>query len=150
MQITERKSELAKLETLDCGKPLDEAAWDIVTFPGSFVITIRSILQHSSYMLIFPKFSRMMLLGVLSIMLVLVKAWMQSKGRRCLFQWKPSTPMCWRNQLVLLDLLHLGTHDFWTNNTVSVTIVEDESLTSLLFPEGTIHCWWLHGRLPQL
>ena len=30
MQITERKTELAKLEALDCGKPLDEAAWDIV------------------------------------------------------------------------------------------------------------------------
>uniref|UniRef100_A0A2C9UJS0 aminobutyraldehyde dehydrogenase n=1 Tax=Manihot esculenta TaxID=3983 RepID=A0A2C9UJS0_MANES len=28
-KITERKSELAKLEALDCGKPLDEAAWDI-------------------------------------------------------------------------------------------------------------------------
>lgn len=28
-KITERKSELAKLETLDCGKPLEEAAWDI-------------------------------------------------------------------------------------------------------------------------
>lgn len=30
MQITLRKSELAKLEAMDCGKPLDEAAWDIV------------------------------------------------------------------------------------------------------------------------
>ncbi|ONK56573.1 uncharacterized protein A4U43_C10F10230 [Asparagus officinalis] len=28
-KITERKSKLAKLEALDCGKPLDEAAWDI-------------------------------------------------------------------------------------------------------------------------
>lgn len=28
-KITERKSQLAKLEALDCGKPLDEAAWDI-------------------------------------------------------------------------------------------------------------------------
>ncbi|RVW52825.1 Betaine aldehyde dehydrogenase 1, chloroplastic [Vitis vinifera] len=28
-KITERKTELAKLEALDCGKPLDEAAWDI-------------------------------------------------------------------------------------------------------------------------
>ncbi|XAR65414.1 Betaine-aldehyde dehydrogenase [Bertholletia excelsa] len=28
-KITERKSELAKLETIDCGKPLEEAAWDI-------------------------------------------------------------------------------------------------------------------------
>lgn len=30
IQITEKKSELAKLESLDCGKPLDEAAWDMV------------------------------------------------------------------------------------------------------------------------
>jgi acyl-CoA reductase-like NAD-dependent aldehyde dehydrogenase len=30
LQIIERKSELARLETLDCGKPLDEAAWDMV------------------------------------------------------------------------------------------------------------------------
>lgn len=30
-QVTEKKSELAKLETIDSGKPLDEAAWDIVT-----------------------------------------------------------------------------------------------------------------------
>ncbi|XAR65415.1 Betaine-aldehyde dehydrogenase [Bertholletia excelsa] len=28
-KITERKSELAKLEIIDCGKPLEEAAWDI-------------------------------------------------------------------------------------------------------------------------
>ncbi|KAL6013648.1 hypothetical protein ACLOJK_004146 [Asimina triloba] len=27
--ITERKSDLAKLEAIDCGKPLDEAAWDM-------------------------------------------------------------------------------------------------------------------------
>lgn len=32
LQITERKSELAKLETLDAGKPIDEASWDMVTF----------------------------------------------------------------------------------------------------------------------
>lgn len=32
MQITERKPELAKFEAADCGKPLDEAAWDIVRF----------------------------------------------------------------------------------------------------------------------
>lgn len=30
IQVTERKSELAKLEAIDCGKPLEEAAWDIV------------------------------------------------------------------------------------------------------------------------
>ncbi|KAK2965139.1 hypothetical protein RJ640_005302 [Escallonia rubra] len=29
VKITERKSELAKFEALDCGKPLEEAAWDI-------------------------------------------------------------------------------------------------------------------------
>lgn len=29
-QVTERKDELAKLEAIDCGKPLDEAAWDMV------------------------------------------------------------------------------------------------------------------------
>ncbi|KAF8399345.1 hypothetical protein HHK36_015210 [Tetracentron sinense] len=28
-KVAERKSELAKLEAVDCGKPLDEAAWDI-------------------------------------------------------------------------------------------------------------------------
>lgn len=30
MQIVEKKSDLAKLEVIDCGKPLDEAAWDMV------------------------------------------------------------------------------------------------------------------------
>ncbi|XP_010913436.1 betaine aldehyde dehydrogenase 2 [Elaeis guineensis] len=35
-KITERKSELAKLETLDCGKPLDEAAWDMDDVAGCF------------------------------------------------------------------------------------------------------------------
>jgi hypothetical protein len=30
IQIIERKPELAKLEALDCGKPYDEAAWDMV------------------------------------------------------------------------------------------------------------------------
>ncbi|XP_020245136.1 betaine aldehyde dehydrogenase 2, mitochondrial-like [Asparagus officinalis] len=35
-KITERKSKLAKLEALDCGKPLDEAAWDIDDVAGCF------------------------------------------------------------------------------------------------------------------
>ncbi|XVF09212.1 hypothetical protein REPUB_Repub07fG0072600 [Reevesia pubescens] len=35
-KITERKSELAKLEAIDCGKPLDEAAWDIDDVAGCF------------------------------------------------------------------------------------------------------------------
>eukprot|EP00262_Sarcandra_glabra_P022472 TRINITY_DN996_c1_g2_i1.p1 TRINITY_DN996_c1_g2~~TRINITY_DN996_c1_g2_i1.p1 ORF type:complete len:505 (-),score=105.60 TRINITY_DN996_c1_g2_i1:228-1742(-) len=35
-KIIERKSELAKLEALDCGKPLDEAAWDIDDVAGCF------------------------------------------------------------------------------------------------------------------
>ncbi|KAK1296086.1 hypothetical protein QJS10_CPB15g01786 [Acorus calamus] len=35
-QIVERKSELAKLEALDCGKPLDEAAWDMDDVAGCF------------------------------------------------------------------------------------------------------------------
>ncbi|KAF3328232.1 betaine aldehyde dehydrogenase 1 [Carex littledalei] len=34
--ITERKSELAKLEALDSGKPLDEAAWDMDDVAGCF------------------------------------------------------------------------------------------------------------------
>ncbi|KAJ4973028.1 hypothetical protein NE237_006202 [Protea cynaroides] len=35
-KITEKKSELAKLEALDCGKPLDEAAWDLDDVAGCF------------------------------------------------------------------------------------------------------------------
>ncbi|KAJ7945920.1 Betaine aldehyde dehydrogenase [Quillaja saponaria] len=35
-KITERKSELAKLEAIDSGKPLDEAAWDIDDVAGCF------------------------------------------------------------------------------------------------------------------
>ncbi|KAK7828784.1 betaine aldehyde dehydrogenase 1 [Quercus suber] len=35
-KITEKKSEIAKLEALDCGKPLDEAAWDIDDVAGCF------------------------------------------------------------------------------------------------------------------
>ncbi|KAJ0983844.1 hypothetical protein J5N97_002200 [Dioscorea zingiberensis] len=35
-KITERKSELAKLEAIDCGKPLDEAAWDMDDVAGCF------------------------------------------------------------------------------------------------------------------
>ncbi|XP_021825954.1 betaine aldehyde dehydrogenase 1, chloroplastic [Prunus avium] len=35
-KITERKSELAKLEAIDCGKPLDEAAWDVDDVAGCF------------------------------------------------------------------------------------------------------------------
>jgi betaine-aldehyde dehydrogenase len=30
-KVTEKKSQLAKLEAIDSGKPLDEAAWDIVS-----------------------------------------------------------------------------------------------------------------------
>ncbi|XP_027369104.1 betaine aldehyde dehydrogenase 1, chloroplastic isoform X1 [Abrus precatorius] len=35
-KITEKKSELAKLEAIDCGKPLDEAAWDMDDVAGCF------------------------------------------------------------------------------------------------------------------
>ncbi|KAH9290655.1 hypothetical protein KI387_034772, partial [Taxus chinensis] len=35
-KVTERKSELAELEALDCGKPLDEAAWDVDDVAGCF------------------------------------------------------------------------------------------------------------------
>ncbi|KAK6153342.1 hypothetical protein DH2020_012981 [Rehmannia glutinosa] len=35
-KITERKPELAKLEAVDCGKPLEEAAWDIDDVAGCF------------------------------------------------------------------------------------------------------------------
>lgn len=31
LQVKERKSELAKLEAIDCGKPLEEAEWDMVS-----------------------------------------------------------------------------------------------------------------------
>lgn len=40
MQITERKTELAKLECLDSGKPLEEAAWDIVSLYNVSLIYI--------------------------------------------------------------------------------------------------------------
>ncbi|KAL8457676.1 hypothetical protein ACS0TY_034704 [Phlomoides rotata] len=35
-KITEKKSELARLEAIDCGKPLEEAAWDIDDVAGCF------------------------------------------------------------------------------------------------------------------
>ncbi|KAG6403965.1 hypothetical protein SASPL_136199 [Salvia splendens] len=35
-KITEKKSYLAKLEAIDCGKPLEEAAWDIDDVAGCF------------------------------------------------------------------------------------------------------------------
>ncbi|XP_042499349.1 betaine aldehyde dehydrogenase 1, chloroplastic-like [Macadamia integrifolia] len=35
-KVIEKKSELAKLEALDCGKPLDEAAWDMDDVAGCF------------------------------------------------------------------------------------------------------------------
>ncbi|GJN03539.1 hypothetical protein PR202_ga20994 [Eleusine coracana subsp. coracana] len=35
-KITERKPELAKLEALDCGKPYDEATWDMDDVAGCF------------------------------------------------------------------------------------------------------------------
>ncbi|XP_028781761.1 betaine aldehyde dehydrogenase 1, chloroplastic isoform X1 [Neltuma alba] len=35
-KIIERKSELAKLEAIDCGKPLDEALWDMDDVAGCF------------------------------------------------------------------------------------------------------------------
>lgn len=38
MQIIEKKFELAKLEVLDCGKPIDEAAWDMVCFLFIFLL----------------------------------------------------------------------------------------------------------------
>ncbi|KAL7601410.1 hypothetical protein Lser_V15G21485 [Lactuca serriola] len=35
-KIVEKKSELAKLEAIDCGKPLEEAAWDMNDVAGCF------------------------------------------------------------------------------------------------------------------
>ncbi|KAE8717827.1 Betaine aldehyde dehydrogenase [Hibiscus syriacus] len=35
-KITERKTEFAKLEAIDCGKPLDEAVWDMEDVAGCF------------------------------------------------------------------------------------------------------------------
>ncbi|KAK7330443.1 hypothetical protein VNO77_24637 [Canavalia gladiata] len=35
-KVTEKKSELAKLEAIDCGKPIDEALWDIDDVAGCF------------------------------------------------------------------------------------------------------------------
>ncbi|KAE8662549.1 Betaine aldehyde dehydrogenase [Hibiscus syriacus] len=35
-KITERKTEFAELETIDCGKPLDEAVWDMEDVAGCF------------------------------------------------------------------------------------------------------------------
>lgn len=35
-KITEKKSDLARLEAIDCGKPLEEAAWDIDDVAGCF------------------------------------------------------------------------------------------------------------------
>ncbi|KAE9610051.1 hypothetical protein Lal_00006631 [Lupinus albus] len=35
-KITEKKTELGKLESLDCGKPLDEALWDLDDVAGCF------------------------------------------------------------------------------------------------------------------
>ncbi|PON86079.1 Succinylglutamate-semialdehyde dehydrogenase [Trema orientale] len=35
-KITERKPVLAKLEAIDCGKPLDEASWDLDDVAGCF------------------------------------------------------------------------------------------------------------------
>ena len=29
-QFREKKEEIARLETIDCGKPIDEAEWDLV------------------------------------------------------------------------------------------------------------------------
>ncbi|GJP32329.1 hypothetical protein CLOM_g16910 [Closterium sp. NIES-68] len=35
-QVVERKGELARMEAMDCGKPLDEAAWDMDDVAGCF------------------------------------------------------------------------------------------------------------------
>ncbi|KAI4326674.1 hypothetical protein MLD38_031962 [Melastoma candidum] len=35
-KVTEKKSKLARLEAIDCGKPLDEAAWDMDDVAGCF------------------------------------------------------------------------------------------------------------------
>lgn len=31
LQVTERKTQLAQLESMDNGKPIDEAEWDVVS-----------------------------------------------------------------------------------------------------------------------
>ncbi|KAF4347995.1 hypothetical protein G4B88_018834 [Cannabis sativa] len=71
-KIIERKEVLAKYEALDCGKPLDESAWDMDDVAG-----------------------------VLSIMLTLPKVWMQSKRHHFLFRWTHSKAMFLRNLLEL-------------------------------------------------
>ena len=85
-QITERKPELAKLEALDCGKPYDEATWDMV------YETPYGILQYSFWQDILTcfmfLFTRMMLLGVSSSLQVWQKPWTKSKIPLFLFHWK--------------------------------------------------------------
>jgi len=98
LQITERKSELAKLEALDCGKPLDEAAWDIV-YQLIFTINIFVHGLNTSDPKVFHISPRMMLLAALSTMRILEKPWMQSRGLLSLFLWKHLSPMFFGNLL---------------------------------------------------
>lgn len=111
VQITERKPELAKLEAIDCGKPLEEAAWDMVgpqdfyfvdsqyasiysiphrtttPPPPSHTFSIIVVLVLLSTVILILMFYRMMLLVVLSTTLILLKVWMQSRILLSLFQW---------------------------------------------------------------
>jgi hypothetical protein len=46
--VAERKSELAKLESIDCGKPLDEAEWDMVRVHGP-QLSVNEAVDHLNY-----------------------------------------------------------------------------------------------------
>ncbi|AQK52372.1 Betaine aldehyde dehydrogenase 2 mitochondrial [Zea mays] len=84
-KVIERKPELAKLEALDCGKPYDEAAWDMVC-DTLWKCNLFSL--ACNYNLFGIPFIRMMLLGALSTLRIRQKPWIKGKIPQFLFQWK--------------------------------------------------------------
>lgn len=83
--MIERKPELAKLEALDCGKPYDEAAWDMVC-DTLWKCNLFSL--ACNYNLFGIPFIRMMLLGALSTSQIRQKLWTKDKIPQFLFRWK--------------------------------------------------------------
>lgn len=54
--MTERKSHLATLESLDSGKPLDETLWDMVLFCSLFILVKVGIFLYSFFFLMLVLF----------------------------------------------------------------------------------------------
>lgn len=122
IQIIERKPELAKLEALDCGKPYDEAAWDMVY--DTPYRSLHYFFPASHYDPFAIPLIRMMLLGALSTLRIRQKPWTKGKIPQSLFLWRLSSAIFGESLSELLGLSLLGIFIFLPSQSFFLLVCE--------------------------